>query len=133
MEPITTTRKEKLPKGYSYPLGAEALSQALIGVPQYSMLSITFNWRDTFWASEYQNKLKALGQIKIVELNPWGMEWRIFVSAVPAEHSHAVREQLSSTGFNSLKSQLNAAGADRKDCRWIAHYDLSTRHCNYTG
>jgi hypothetical protein len=132
MQLITTIRKEKLPKGYSYPLGAEALSRALTGVPQYSMLSITFNWRDTFWASDYQANLKALGRIKIVELNPWGLDWRIFVNAIPVDQSHEARAQLISVGLETLKSQLNDAGADTKDCHWIAYYDLSRRRCEYS-
>jgi hypothetical protein len=131
MELITTTRKEKLPKGYSYPIGAEILSQSLVGVPQYSLLTITFNWRDTFWASKYQTKLKTLGRIKIIALNPWGMDWRIFVNAIPVEHSHDAREQLNSTGIEALKNCLMEAGATSNARPWNAYYDLSTRCCDY--
>lgn len=131
MEIIATTRKEKLPKGYSYPIGAEALSRALTGVPQYAMLSLTFNWRDTFWASDYQANLKALGRVKIIELNSYGLDWRTHVNAIPAEHSHVAREQLISNGLTLLKLRLNEAGMNPSDCRWIAYYDLATRRCEY--
>ena len=131
MEIIATTLREKLPKGYSYPIGAEALSQALTGVPQYAMLSLTFNWRDTFWASKYQANVKALGRVKIIGLNSYGLDWRIHLNALPAEQSHEAREQLNSNGLTLLKLRLNAIGMNPSDGGWVAYYDLATRRCEY--
>ena len=42
---IPTAWKHKIPHSLSYPIGSEAISQALIGVPQFDELSLDF----TFW------------------------------------------------------------------------------------
>jgi hypothetical protein len=130
MDLIPTKRKEALPKGFSYPSGAEMISKALHGVPQYDQLKLTFCWRDTFWSSKYQARLKARGDIDIIELNPWG-EWGIYVNAVPLVHAHAAREQLVSVGLENLRTYLSTPCGYAKDRRWKAVYDLSTNHCRF--
>ena len=37
----TSYKKDKLPQGMSYPVGAEILPNALVGVPQFENLSIS--------------------------------------------------------------------------------------------
>lgn len=105
---IRTTSKEKLPKGFSYPVGAGVISSALQGVPQFSLAAIHFSWKDTFWASRYNEKLKALGQITILDVNysaRW-YEWRISVHAVPSAHKQAANAQLQRS-FSALGSVIN--------------------------
>ncbi len=41
-DPIKTRYRQPIPKGLSYPVGSEAISSALKGVPQFAELSITF-------------------------------------------------------------------------------------------
>lgn len=122
---IRTTRKEKLPKGFSYPVGAEVISQALAGVPQFHLASITFVWKDTFWASRYQERIRSAGAINIFEVNLdlW-KDWRIFVHAVPAAHSQSAREQLS-ISLPSLAAILRRTPSEPEHFRWSATYDLA--------
>ena len=56
---IETAKKEKLPKGFSYPLGAEAISAALAGIPQFGNALLWFRWRDEFWVSRWRKRLQA--------------------------------------------------------------------------
>ena len=133
MELIRTRRKQKLPNDFSYPIGAEALSTALQGVPQYVDLSLIFSWRDTFWASNYREKLKALGQIDIVEIRYWpaigsaAAGWVISVHAIPVDHARDARQALSSHALPALKAALVAAPEINGYFFWKTSYDLSTR------
>jgi len=125
LDVIPTKRKEKLPRGYSYPVGAEIISNALHGVPQYQLASITFDWKDIFWASKYQEKIRSAGAIEIVKINfdLW-KEWRIFVHAVPAAHSQSARLQLS-PALASLASLLHRTPLEPEHFHWVAIYDLA--------
>lgn len=54
---IPTRFRSKLPAHLSYPLGAEALSQALAGSPHVEDLSVRFWERPTIFASDFQRCL----------------------------------------------------------------------------
>ena len=125
MDIIRTIRKERLPSGYSYPVGAEIISNALQGIPQYHLASITFDWKDIFWASKYQEKIRSAGAIKIIDVNfdLW-KDWRIFVHAVPAAHSQSARVQIGA-GLASLASILHRTPLEPEHFRWAATYDLA--------
>jgi hypothetical protein len=124
LELIRTSRKEKLPKGFSYPVGAEVISAALVGVLQFNEAAISFSWKDTFWASEYNPRIRANGRVTVFEVNYWNA-WRIFVHAVPSEHAQRAREQLPSL-LSVLASQLRGTPAEPRHFRWEASYDLAT-------
>lgn len=128
MELIKTRSKEKLPKGFSYPIGAEQISLALQKAPQYSEINLMFNWKDTFLASKYQNKLKENGQISIIELfySSNFKEWTLRINAVPKEHAQRVRELIPVTVLNKLASLLEAAPAKIEYFRWDVIYDLTS-------
>jgi hypothetical protein len=126
MELIPTQWKEKLPRGYSYPVGAELLSQALWGIPHYPDLSIGFSWRDTFWASAYQARLKALGDIDLIKFHrSHPDDWTISVNAVPSAHSRSARESILTIALPALRavllSSLVAPGYS-----WKATYNLAS-------
>jgi hypothetical protein len=123
LELIRTIRKEKLPKGFSYPVGAEAISTVLVDVPQFRELAIYFSWKDTFWASKYNAKIRAAGKVTIVDVHFW-REWRMSVHAIPSEHSASARAQLSGL-LNSLATQLIASPIEPAHFRWEASYDLA--------
>jgi hypothetical protein len=124
---IRTRRKEKLPRGFSYPIGAERLSMKLTGVPQYSVAEIAFSWKDTFWASEYQSRLRELGRISIVDADYWSRfdSWTIRIHAVPSEHNNRAHEGLLAV-LSDLADKLNAALTNPDTFRWSARYDLAT-------
>jgi hypothetical protein len=138
MELIPTLSKAKLPKGYSYPVGAEALSAALRGVPQYPDISILFSWRDTYWASKYQTKLKAAGRIDLIALHfnsasPWqAAGWSICVHAVPLEHAQKAREMVARVALPALRAVL-ASSADHCHVHWKASYDLANGSISVDG
>lgn len=126
MKLIRTESKGKLPRGFSYPTGAKALSDALAGVPQYAELQIAFSWKDTFWSSEYRAKLVSLGNVTLVEVTyskRWD-EWLIRVHAVPSEHAHAARQWLEGK-LDELAAALGAAVSETRSFQWVASYPLS--------
>jgi hypothetical protein len=55
---IPTRSKSKLPKTLSYPLGAEAISEALADAPHASEMSISFNDQAVWPASEFQRLVR---------------------------------------------------------------------------
>lgn len=97
MHLIPTIRKEKLPKGFSYPLGAEAMSAAFDGVPQLASASLWFMWRDEYWASRWRQKLESHGEFMLLEVNhsPLSGERVLYVYSVPSDYSVVARERLS--------------------------------------
>ena len=123
---IPTLKKEVLPRGFSYPAGAEQISRCLEGVPQYDLLRIAFWWRDQFWASAYAEKLKARGSIKILEVNHglWP-EWAIHVHAVPSEHKQHAGRRLAD-GLTGLKHRLMQAGRGADFFSEAISYDLAS-------
>jgi hypothetical protein len=105
---IKTSTKEKLPKGKSYPIGAEVISSHLEGVPQYNLLSITFWVQDQFFASEYNKKIKSKGKIVVVDADysPTFDEWKIRINSIPSEFRSVVYEQLTEQALPELKRRL---------------------------
>lgn len=94
---IQTASKEKLPKGFSYPLRAEALSAALEGAVQFDNAQFWFSWRDEYWASKWREKIDALGDVVLFEIHDsyFGSGKDIRLYAVPSEYSEGAREELS--------------------------------------
>jgi len=67
---IPTASKDRLPEGFTYPWGAQAISTALEGAPGLEDARIWFSWRDQFWASEWRQKIAELGEIILLEVGP---------------------------------------------------------------
>ena len=130
---IRTRRKEKLPKGFSYPIGAELLSMKLTGVPQYSIAEIAFSWKDTFWASEYQSRLRELGRILIVDAGYSSRfdSWTIRIHAVPSEHNTRTREGLLAV-LSVLADKMKTTSTNPDSFKWSASYDLATGQVDAT-
>ena len=124
LELIRTRLKEKLPKGFSYPVGAEMISTALEGIPHFQELSIRFSWKDRFWASKYNASVRAAGKLTMISVNFW-REWVISVHAVPSQHRNSAQVQLG-TLLPVLANQLRAAPTEATHCRWEASYDLAS-------
>lgn len=122
---IPTRKRAKLPQGFSYPLGAELISAALQKHPQLEDMSLRFAWRDTFWGSEYQLRLKSQGKIRVLEVRYWH-EWEIIVNAVPSEHNRFAREQLLEV-LPDLSAWLKKYQDEARYASWSAHYDLAQK------
>lgn len=105
---IKTTTKAKLPQGKSYPVGAEVISDHLLGVPQYDLITITFWVQDQHFTSEYNKKIKDKGKIKVLEAEFSTVfdEWKIRINSVPSEFKSSVNEQLTSRVLPELKRRL---------------------------
>jgi hypothetical protein len=108
---IPTAAKDRLPKGFSYPLGAQAVSIALEGIPVLNDARFWLSWRDEYWTSEWRQKIQALGQVTLLEVHDcyvsYGRDVRVY--AVPSEYSVSARERLTAE-FPKVRRALLAAG-----------------------
>jgi beta-xylosidase len=131
LELIHTGYREKPPKGFSYPVGAEIISSALQDVPQFSLAIIYFSWKDTFWASKYNAKLKAFGKITTLRVSyhhEWHISdgtWLINVHAVPSAHKQTARDQLLDK-LPALAHELVQTPVEPDHFHWEMQYDLAT-------
>lgn len=125
MKIIATKSKEKLPKGFSYPIGAERLSEELATAPQLKDFVLWFRWRAQYRASTYRNILDRKGKITIIEVRYKSMfdEWRIDIYAVPARQSAEVKALLKNEVFDDLRSKLKNQKQDYFS--WKAQFSLS--------
>jgi hypothetical protein len=118
---IPTDHKDKLPKGFSYPLGAEKLSMALGDVvPQAESMGLWFLWKDEIWTSNWRKRINDLGVVTLIaasyrkdglessRLFGWG-DWRLHVYAVPSEYNVAAREFLLGGALKQLATKLREA------------------------
>ena len=128
---IPTAFKEKPPKGFTYPVGAEGISNALLGVPQFGLLTLSFSWKDTFWASEHKVRVGSAGAITVLEV--WysrraqlDSHWKITVHAVPSTESKCTKELLEKS-LQTLKRQLLNTELKPEYFSWKAIYDQASR------
>jgi hypothetical protein len=126
MRLIPTGTKEKLPQGFSYPLGAEAISAALDGVPQLDNATFSFVWRDEYWASEWRQKLKARGDVKLLEVDhsPLSGERVLRVYSVPSAYSVVARDHLLAE-LPRVRRKLLAGGRSSGAIRIVVTLSLS--------
>ena len=126
MRLIPTGTKERLPKGFSYPLGAEAISGALDGVPQLDNATFSFVWRDEYWASEWRQKLKARGDVKLLEVDhqPLSGERVLRVYSVPSAYSVVARDHLLAE-LPQVRRRLMAGGRSSRSLRIVVTLSLS--------
>jgi hypothetical protein len=123
-DPIKTRYRRPIPKGLSYPVGSEAISSALKGVPQYAELSVTF-WclnpaallrvsadSDTFLrvleATFEKISPGATGSNAGVEAGWYSEKWRLHVYPVPSGAKARVREGLLRRGLPGIRAWLVA-------------------------
>ena len=133
---IKTSYKHKLPQGMSYPVGAEILSNALAGVPQYEELQIWFWFKDEYWASSYNRKIKEKGEIRILIVSHSSFsryvfdKWKIEINSVPSTHKKQVSEQLIEKVLPELRQRLIKAGSDAEYFNFNASFSLATGEFN---
>jgi len=124
---IPTASKERLPEGFTYPWGAQAISTALEGVHGLENARLWFSWRDDFWASEWRQKIAELGEITLLEVGPsyHGEGLDVRANAVPSEYAMAARERLDSES-PKLRSALAAGSGQRGSPRTSIKLNLAT-------
>ena len=128
MEFIPTRFKDKLPKKFSYPLGAKEISENLIDVPQYSNLSLWFHFKDEFWASSYNKRLREGAIINIIEVKYYRLHRHLSsphyfvqneayephgemrINAVPRKHRFEVNKQLTTNALPIIVNWLKNIG-----------------------
>ena len=101
---IPTQYKIRLSREFSYPVGAEILSESLAGVPQFSDLSIRFSDRPTAWASKFQRTIAEEADYKIITAG--GLPPELFVYPVLRRLKHAAHEALLARGLPLLREWL---------------------------
>ena len=111
MSLIPTAAKEKLPKGFTYPLGAKAISTALEGIPALEDSRIWFSRQDEYLAQAWRQKIASLGEVTLlkVEKAHFGGGREIRVYAVPSEYSKAARALVLSE-FPRIRQALISGG-----------------------
>lgn len=114
MRIIPTAMKEKLPKGFSYPLGAKAISEGL-GLVVIDKATLWFCWRDEYWASSWRDKIDRLGTVTLLEVStaPFSADPVLRVYAVPSEYSLIARDHLLAELARVQKELLLKAPAER--------------------
>ncbi len=128
MELIPTKYKNKIPKGFSFPIGAKEISESIYGIPQYNKLELSFHDRDTFWASKFHEKIKEKNSITVIEISysrskanistpkDWEAsgysdpKWMIRVYALPSEYRASTKAKIIKIAMPSYKKWLNEIG-----------------------
>lgn len=88
MRLIPTASKEKLPEGFSYPLGAEAISEVFDTVPHLENATIWFSWRDEYWASSWRKKIESRGSVTLLEVGASPLSGE--PTALSSRHFHMI-------------------------------------------
>lgn len=126
---IPTEYKERLPKGFSYPLGAKAISEIIGEIPQAENISLRFEWRDEFWVSKWQKRIEGYGTVRLVEAQytvRWD-EWWIYVYSVPSNCNAAARQFLLSGPLEQLGDALRLAAKVPESFNHVISWNLSSQ------
>src|SRR4051812_10855754 len=121
---IPTQLKVKLPKDLAYPIGAEAISDAFLNVPQFERLVISFTPYNFGFASDFQEARKQNQPYQIfrvsmihplkdlsssnqfIEEGFYNENWKIDVYPVPRELKSAVKNFLVEESLPKAKIWL---------------------------
>ncbi len=104
---IRTGLRSKLPRGFSHPVGAELISQALVGVPQFDQLWIAFGDRPLPMGPTAPPEMGGLLKTFYVVYNhASGGTWYLNVSAVPSVSRSVVRRLLVTYGLPVSRAWL---------------------------
>jgi hypothetical protein len=119
-EQIVPTRyKSKIPHTLSYPVGAKVISAALLGVPQFSELSIEFRYWNQLARhhgtttpyrvieARFTGPLRSFSASKKPEAQTYYMpRWTIRVDAVPRPLRHLIQLKITTEALPSIRSWL---------------------------
>jgi len=115
-EILRTARKVKVPRGWSYPAGAEIISDALVDVPQFDSIVLDF----------YGGLLKSTIPLYVMsaDYNPNGIgfdldnKWSIGVVAVPSDLKKPIQQALLADGFGRTRTWLIQPRPPVWFCSW---------------
>jgi hypothetical protein len=147
---IRTIRKDKLPRKLSYPLGAQAVSEALHDVPQRDLLNLRFLDKEypvSYWKlkkagsdlpvlkAEYrmfENRLD-LALEGLLDIHD-GEYWRLYVYPVESDIRAKVRRALLEIGLSVVSSWLSKPRPDTwktgiKSCKIVLCDDNGFLDC----
>ena len=114
---IPTMSKAKISRDLSYPVGAEAISRAVEGVPQLTLLRLQFyHWSDLhlrwgkyeFMRVEYLNSAMPLDEYPVSRLykRPTQYQWEIVVQPVPRVHRHRIKTYIVQHALPTVREWL---------------------------
>ena len=139
MEIISTRHKEKIPKGFSYPIGAEKLSESILSYVKDDEAEVSFWVKDEYWASSFNEKIKNEEPIKIIhiqyyvprthhsssnsmiESGHYEPKWKIRINSVPTKYVSSVKKMLLKALQTEAVSWLK--GNNSKKQVWERYYD----------
>ena len=104
---IPTGYKQRLPRGLSYPVGAELLSEHLADLPQFADLRVCFSDSPTWRASKFQQTLADGVPYEVVTASAESAA-SIYVYPVQRHLRHPARRALVSHGLPALRAWLAA-------------------------
>lgn len=117
---IPTLWKSNIPKGLSFPVGAQLVSEHLAGVPHFSELTITF------WGAYEPSRIHNTEELAVITAsfrkdeksisnssrdpdNTWlKPDWSLLVSPVPSQLRSRVRGAMVENGFRFIREWLSA-------------------------
>lgn len=118
-EIIPTRYKSKIPHTLSYPIGAKVISAALLGVPQFSELSIEFRYwnqlaRHHGTATPYrviEGQFRGPSRFFLASKRPEAQiyympRWTVTVDAVPRPLRHLIQLKITAEALPSIRSWL---------------------------
>ncbi len=124
---IPTRYRQPIARDLSHPIGAEQLSEALAGVPQFDALSVSFSGVPNLWADTRPAKLGEVERDPQPILSAWftnrhpgvssspnlqsaefGERWGLTVYPVPSGLKATVRAALGASGIPELREWLAA-------------------------
>ena len=118
MRLIPTVRKQRLPKGFSYPLGAEAISEVLGDIPELENARLWFNWRDDYRTSRWRKRIEDRSPVILFTLSYWDYlgYWSLTAYSVPSEFSVFARDRMV-TELQKIRRDLSAIRGSSRSFR----------------
>lgn len=127
---IPTRSKSKLPKTLSYPLGAQAISEALADAPHAADFTLSFSDIGVWPAAEFQRRLREgaaypvlvaeyepvhkpgyYGANALIERGRYEAHWTLRVNPVRRELRHTVAELLRAHGLPAVAEWMRSSDA----------------------
>ena len=109
---IPTKSRAHLPRGVSYPLGAELVSDALRGVPQFDQLVLEFHAQPQYGPLDPEQLIFAGVSCRSRD------DWSVWVSAVPSELAARARRFATYHGFAHWLAWLRRSRTET----WFLHW-----------
>jgi hypothetical protein len=106
---IPTLYKVRLPREFSYPIGAQALSEQLADVPHFADFRICFSDLVSAWKSKFQRIIAERSDYEIVRVRLWA-PFEISVYPVQRILKHTAHELVLSQGLPKLRAWIVQRG-----------------------